>query len=335
MAASNATQFRERIQFFNGERLFASDLQDLESFNRQIRWLHNQSLHQPGVGGGYAVIGNKGDRQVVVAPGYALDSLGREIILTESETIPVPPVADNGSGGSVFYYLTVSYPSDTDLKAAEIRQGICLPAGVVRLREEPVFCWVLLSDSTTNNTANRQPVDANLKDLIRKQLYIILAQVEVFNCQLKQPVSTAQRRSARPAKQPRIACGMEANPDWKSTNFSDSNQADIPTFGGLSLFPYWLSAKIDTTSAGFQAAPIYQARLVGPRLFPISANPAASGLVDALVDIATTPAPTPTSFTIEIYPFRSSVPQVVITAVAGPNDPVIPPWQVAWMGVES
>mgnify|MGYP001036441712 CR=1 FL=1 len=46
------TQFLERIQFFNGQRLFASDLQALEAFNREMRWLHNQSLHQPGVGSG-------------------------------------------------------------------------------------------------------------------------------------------------------------------------------------------------------------------------------------------------------------------------------------------
>ena len=81
MAIIGETQFLERIQFFNGERLFATDLQTLEAFNREMRWLHNQSLHQPGVGSGYAVAGNVGDRQVTVSPGYALDSLGREIIL--------------------------------------------------------------------------------------------------------------------------------------------------------------------------------------------------------------------------------------------------------------
>ena len=76
-----------------------------------MRWLHNQSLHQPGVGSGYAVAGNIGDREVTISPGYALNSLGREIILTQTRFEPIPPVADNGSGGSAFYQLTVSYPA--------------------------------------------------------------------------------------------------------------------------------------------------------------------------------------------------------------------------------
>ena len=135
MAILDEMQFLERVQFFNGQRLFANDLQSLEEFNRKMRWLHNQSLHQPGVGSGYAVTGNIGDRQVTISPGYALDSLGREIILTETLTQPIPPVADNGSGGSVFYLLTVSYPDDADLKASETRAGICAQQGVVKRKQ--------------------------------------------------------------------------------------------------------------------------------------------------------------------------------------------------------
>src|SRR5216684_4985875 len=145
MAIIDAMQSLERIQFFNGQRLFASDLQGLESFNREMRWLHNQSLHQAGVGSGFAVVGKKDDREVTVSAGYALDSIGREIVQTKTLVVPIPPVADNGAGGSVFYDLTVSYPDDADLKPSETREGICLPPGVIRLREEPVFCWVRLN----------------------------------------------------------------------------------------------------------------------------------------------------------------------------------------------
>src|SRR5215468_8387573 len=108
MSILDETAFVERLTFFNGERLFASDLQALEAFNREMRWLHNQSLHQPGIGSGFAVTGNVGDRQVTIYPGYALDSQGEEIIPTETFVDPIPPVANNGSGGSVFYDLTVS-----------------------------------------------------------------------------------------------------------------------------------------------------------------------------------------------------------------------------------
>ena len=133
MAIIGGTQFLERLQFFNGQRRFAEDLETLDSFNREMRWLHNLSLHPSGVGTGYAVTGNKGDRQVLVTPGYAIDACGREIVLTENHIEPVPPVADDGQGNPVYYDLTVSYPNDSDLVESETRQGICMP-------QEPCGC---------------------------------------------------------------------------------------------------------------------------------------------------------------------------------------------------
>jgi hypothetical protein len=109
MGILSETRFIERLQFFNGQRLFASDLQGLEAFNREMRWLHDRSLHQPGIGSGFAVYGKKGDREIKIKPGYAIDSLGREIVLTETWIEPVPPVASEDDGKSVFYDLTVSY----------------------------------------------------------------------------------------------------------------------------------------------------------------------------------------------------------------------------------
>ena len=313
------TQFLERIQFFNGQRLFASDLQTLEAFNREMRWLHNQSLHQPGVGSGYAVTGNIGDRQVTISPGYALDSLGREIILTEALIQPIPPVADNGSGGSVFYLLTVSYPDDADLKASETRAGICVQQGVVRLREEPVFCWVRLNDNDTN----RQPVDPNLKLRITKGLFIVLAQIEVFNCKLKQPVSAAQRRNAVPPKQPRIACGVQKPTICTLT----PNAGDPPAISGIGSVV--ATADINTAAAGFQATPFYVARLIGSRTFLNSGSDTV--FADALVNVTSNPAPTPKTFRVQVFPFASAIPGT--TSVSAST--IVNSWQVAWMGIES
>src|SRR5438132_12551736 len=83
------TRYIERVQFFNGQRLFPPDLQAIDDFNRGMRWLHNLSLHQPGIGSGFAVYGKKGDRKVTIKAGYALDDLGREIVLTHPEPLPV------------------------------------------------------------------------------------------------------------------------------------------------------------------------------------------------------------------------------------------------------
>jgi len=311
MAIIGETQFLERIQFFNGQRLFKGDLQTLEAFNREMRWLHNQSLHQPGVGSGYAVVGNIGDRQVVISPGYALDSEGREIILTEPHTEPIPPVADNGSGGSVFYLLTISYPADSDLEVAETRAGICTEPGVVRLREDPVFCWVRLND----NDANRQPVDENLKVRIKNSLFIVLGQIEVLNCKLKQPISTAQRRNAQLRKRPRIACG-HAQVQWNPFPASATSGARV---GELAF-----SATINTGAAKFQATPEYIARIEGERLFP--GGPATNQqpiLVDALLNVA---ASQHDSFVVQIFPFSTR---------AIDFSKVLKSWQVAWLGIEN
>jgi hypothetical protein len=327
MTMIGTSQFLERLQFFNGERLFAADLQALESFNRQLRWLHNQSLHQPGIGSGFAVIGNIGDRQVTISPGYALDACGREIILTEVQVQQIPPVSDNGSGGSVFYDLTVSYPDDAELKPSETRAGICTTAGVVRLREAPVFCWVRLNDDPTNP----QPIDSRLKARINNNLFILLARVEIFNCQLKQPVSTALRVNARPSERPRIAAGIETQSAW---NGPTSLQAGSESGSlGVAFAGVYYSRSVDTTCGKFQATPGYSARLAGPRQF-VAAD-GSSFIADALINIAndtTTPGPSPEGFTVQVFP--------VVAAIGGATvqstdlQTAVEQWDIAWIGVE-
>ena len=139
----------ERLQFFNGQRLTADDLESINDFNEEMRLMHNSSLHPSGVASGYAITGNKGnDRQVTIQPGYALDSTGHEIILTQSQVLAVPPVANDGYGNPVQFDLTVSYPEASDLVETETRVGVCVGSGAVRLRESPVFCWMRLPVST-------------------------------------------------------------------------------------------------------------------------------------------------------------------------------------------
>jgi hypothetical protein len=322
MAIIGATQFLERIQFFDGERLFASDLQALEAFNREMRWLHNQSLHQAGVGSGFKVSGNVGDRQVVITAGYALDAEGEEIILTQQLALPIPSVADNGSGGSVFYDLTVSYPQDSDLKASETRVGTCNcpPEGVVQLREEPAFCWVRMNDNPTN----RQPVDARLKALIQAGMLLVLAQIEVFNCQLRQPVSAVQRRDARPSRLPYIASGQTVGLTWKA----ETTSTTTPAATGYTIgFPF--TATVDTSIGQFQSKPVYVARLVGSRVENTGAG-MPSVLFDGLINIPPAGV-TPTSFVIEVFPVVAPINNTQLLS-AIPVPPMT--WEVAWLGVE-
>jgi len=311
----------ERLHFFDGQRLFAADLGGIDDYNRQLRWLHNQSLHQPGVGKGFTVTGAAGDRQVAVGAGYALDSLGREIVLTRTVIVPIPPVASEAKGESVFFDLTVTYPADSELKETETRQGICLPLGAVRLREEPSFCWVRLE---RGEAGTLQPVDPGLAAEVKAALRIVLARAEVLQCKLKQPISTAVRLSVRPVSQPFVACGQEAVV-WSPT---------VPgTPAGTvsaTLLSFVLTAPVDTSAAAFVTTPCYTARIAGNRV--LTATNASGGqspvLVEPLIDLSQA---TPTGFLLEA------------ALLALPYDPSLTfqsfkngfsGWQVAWLGVE-
>jgi hypothetical protein len=286
----DATRSIERQRFFNGQRLFASDLQRIEAFNREMRWLHNQSLHQPGIGNGLAVAGRKDDREVGVGPGYAVDDLGREIVLTSPRTIPVPPVAgDNGRPRR--YLLTVQYPDDAGLEEVELREGICDTRGAVRLREEPVFCWVPLNPDGS-------PAQDQAEILSGRKL--VLAEVAVKDCKLDQDISIVQRRNARPPTQPVIACGVGEPTAWRAWNpWDDINPPEVGT--GIRLLYQLvggLEATIDTGSAGFRTTPDYFARIDGPRVFEIvSKGNTFEVVLDGLLSIV---EPTRNTFTAQV-----------------------------------
>ena len=245
----------ERPQFFDGQQLFASDLEDIAALHRRMRWLHNSSLHQPGVGNGFAVAGRRGDREVLVQPGYALDCFGREIALVAAERLPVPPVAAEPDGSSVWFDLTASYPSDEDLDEVESRAGICVRGGVIRRREHPVLCWVRLKRDATGEP---RPVSLTHAQAIQDAREIVLARAEVRQCQLESDLSTIQRRNARPPQLPRVVCGTQ-DAVWTPWSLvRQGRQAKLAAAVGL-------VATVDTREGKFRLTPSYTGRVAGVR----------------------------------------------------------------------
>ena len=326
MSMLDETATVERLTFFNGQRLFASDLQGIEAFHREMRWLHNQSLHQPGIGRGFAVTGERDDREVHVGPGYALDAKGREIVLTRARIEPVPPVASEDDGKPVFFDLAVSYPDDSLLEEAETREGICLPRGVVRLREEPMLCWIRL---VRDQAGFLSPKDGTLAKQIQDGLRIVLARAEVLECRLRQPISLAERRSARPARQPYIACGEQEILAWNEV--VEVNTVDwgsvVESLAGWRSVTYSLTFDVDTSSAGFLTTPCYSLRFAGERLGIVDNEPRFY-LLDHAPSILQS---TPTGFQANL---------VAIATVLGDAPETTPPskllngWTAVWMGVE-
>jgi hypothetical protein len=300
MSILDQTGFIERLRFFDGQRLFAEDLQGIEEFHREMRWLHNRSLHQPGIGNGFAVTGRRDEREVQVGAGYALDALGREIVLTRDRVEPVPPVSSESNGDPVFFDLAVSYPGDELLEEAETREGICLPRGVVRLREEPVLCWVQLRRDFAGRLT---PDKAGLRQEIQDGLRIVLARIEVLECRLRQDVSLAERRSARPARQPYLACGSQPL-TWTELQVAE-------TLIGL-------TADVDTSSAGFLTTPCYSVRLDGDRV--VTEGQSTTVVFDSPPNVL---APSPAGFKVN----------VLVSTTQGDATPWND-WRAVWMGVE-
>jgi hypothetical protein len=344
MSILDETRFLERFQFFNGQRLFAADLQGADDFNREMRWLHNRSLHQPGIGNGFAVYGKKNDREVVIGAGYAVDAEGREIVLTNTVTQQVPPVASDDAGESVFYDLAVSYPDDSALEETETRQGLCSTLGVVRRREAPVFCWIRLN-------SQRQPIDSRLKQDILNGRRLIIARAEVLNCQLNSDLSIAERRDVRPSRLPYVICGEETPTQWDVLTLSpvDGQPSTASTTGQFVspfIAPNGLTATIKTSAAGFQINPVYNARIAGPRVrtIPTDDGVDVTGVIDALINIREGSVGA-TEFTIDVMllvqpfaqffdgsaPWRGSMTPAERAAFLA----MFKDWRVVWMGVES
>jgi hypothetical protein len=317
MAILGDIRFLERIQFFNGQRLLANDLQSLESFEREMRWLHNLSLHQPGIGSGFAVTGKKGDQEITIGAGYAIDAFGREMILTLPDTEQIPPVADNGAGQPALYDLLVSYPPDANLTPSETRDGVCAQRGTVRVHEEPVFCWARMSDDS------KQPADTRLKDLVQQQLMIVLAQVAIQNCQLKDDVNVAIRRNARPPKQPRIACGTVSvtSKDLHSASLAiDAGSGSAATSTPVTS----RRVTVKTSSGGFSSTPSYFARIRGADDRVISEL-----LFGAVLHVT---AEAPTSFELHFLKSAQFVPMALERASARAT---VKLFDIVWMGVEA
>lgn len=321
MAALDDRRTLERQRFFDGQRLLAADLDEVVADHRWRRELHNRSLHQPGIGNGFAISGEPGAREVTIGPGYALDAYGREIISTRTRVEPVPPVAGDPTGGPARYDLTVHYPSEADLEEAETREGVCSERGVVRLAEEPVFCWVRLEE---DGSGELHPADPRIAAEIDGALKIRLARIEVEQCRLKS-LSVAQRRNARPATQPYLACGSEL-PDWRVEAIAPP---PFPSSGAT----FFLVADVDTGVASFRSTPCYSAALRGPRRITVpfidpDGRPSREIAADGLVTIE---EPTPDGFRVRVLPVL-----LVDDDTAEQLDwaQAEVPWSVAWMGVE-
>ena len=95
MADQKLAAFK-RINFFRGFMTTEKDWNDAEQYHIEKRKLHNRVMHAPGVVphhlGGFKVSARgKGELSVEIAPGYAIDGAGNDVLLPETEIKPINP----------------------------------------------------------------------------------------------------------------------------------------------------------------------------------------------------------------------------------------------------
>jgi hypothetical protein len=142
----------ERLNYYNGRPLDAADLKTEQEYHiRTRRWL-NKSLYTAGIARGLEVREVPGQRHVIVSPGLALDSDGREIILLEETDVEVCSYAGDNESTVVGNYLVIEYSEET----LEYEKGGCVMrtngtgarkstsrwGGPSRIEATPKFSWV-------------------------------------------------------------------------------------------------------------------------------------------------------------------------------------------------
>ena len=246
---------------------------------------------------------------MTVAPGYAIDCLGHDLVLSRPQSMQIPPVAGASTGGPARYYLTASYIADADLAPDETRDGTCGTDGAVRRMEQPLLRW-------------QNPNEVAIPELrYRRGLDIVLASIDILDCALVAAPSRSQRRSARVEPQPYVRAGS-----------SDAGGTDWTYFYELGAIA-GVQATIDTSTAAFGTTPSYVANLMGGRILF-----GGSRVVDGLLSVSN---PTPTNFVARVAMPRNLMvgavsmnPDVVFNAALLTSLRNALQWCVSWIGME-
>jgi hypothetical protein len=294
----------ERPAFFTGQRLLPKTLDDAFEGPLALHWLHNRALHGVGVAFGLDVVGNRGATAVGVSAGYALDGMGRDLVLAEARLVPVPPVSQAPNCSAVEFVLTIGYTDDADA-TVETLAGLCGATGAVQRSDGPTVRFVPKGDE-------------------RAGLDIVLASVKVRNCKLDDARSLAGRLSALPAGRPYVA-GGESGTYFTAWRAWPDDQS-----------PAGVVASVSTADAGFGDPPRYEARLDGPRVVSAAQSPSGQAFVldgPLVVD----------NVTAQGFDAIVLLPQGFLAGAGGRLNPADVytqdflldlGWQVVWIGVE-
>jgi hypothetical protein len=165
----------QRLRYTSGQMLRSGDFRDQLANDAQLRWWHNRALHNSyGIACGMQVELTRDNAAVVVMPGLAYDSFGRELLLRERRTHGLP---DNQAP------MTLLARYRDDAGTTRPHPDRCPPGG--ETTDDIELLW-------------REPRRVGLRDGVPLQLLTYANDV---------PTLLPAARRARPLARPRIGYG--------------------------------------------------------------------------------------------------------------------------------
>ena len=221
----------DRITWRDGQLLASRDLTDGQRTSQRLRHLHIHYLHRTwGVVEGLGVTIVSGSR-AAIAPGYAIDVEGRELLLPLPATLAAPP---NITVATTMYLVISHAAPQPETCGCEETPSIDLATLCPGVRNPVPPLEAPLAWKTVNQ--------------VRPGQDLLLARVLVLGGQFASGVDTSVQRHAASLAQPRLWCDVTPA---GTTGWTDASS------GGFTS----IRATVDTSDAGFLATPAYFARV--------------------------------------------------------------------------
>jgi hypothetical protein len=196
------------LRAFPGQRVTTGMLNASADAERERRWLHNRLLHGYGITFGFEVTQGEGDTIVLVGPGHAIDTEGRDLVLDRKVEVQLPPVAKGT------YHLVCNWSDAT----GETSAGPCGAVGESLRHEVPDVSFQTGPAGTGVVLAAVVIEDCKLVDLVfgtRKQLDAV--PVPYVNGGRYVPPATSWSELRQPASGPVV--GLQVNIDTSRAGF--------------------------------------------------------------------------------------------------------------------
>jgi len=233
----------DRVTWRDGQRLATRDMNDSVARETRLRWMHNRYIHGAafknwGIVDGFEVRLTIGGRSIGVCNGYAIDQLGRELVLSENVVADLPPRA-----GPVSLVLAIRYQGDKAYRSRRAGKNECTGSPLDPANERPIFKWLEL-------------------DEVEPGTDVLLAGAHIAAGAAQGALVTSVRRYMHPMTRPRIGSG--------TTRAFQTEWFDIK-LGGFS--EEWVETFVDTSAVGFVHTPCYFAELSLPNKDAVILDP--------------------------------------------------------------